>query len=486
MESNKNYVTYEEFGARGDGVTDDMPAIMACHDHANRHGLDVVARDGAKYYIGGKALTAEIKTNTHFGKAEFIIDDRELENIHQSCFRICSDAPRFTPEIKSLCRGAKQLDFPHKGNVYVRVFTDQHMVYIRKGLNQNSGTPASDCFLVDAQGNVTGDINWDYETVTSAYAFSTDDAPIVVEGGIFTTIANQAESKYNYHARNIAINRSHVTVRDITHYVTGEGDHGAPYSAFLSVNECCDVTLRDCLLTPHKTYQTESQIPGKMVGMGTYDLSAGAAIDIRFINIRQTRDIKDKTYWGLMGSNFCKELHLENCIISRFDAHCGVTNGSIRNCVLGHMGVNLIGFGDFLIENTEVYGERFINFRSDYGSFFHGTLTIRHCVWHPTSTVKRSVFVATNTGDHDFGYVCGMPQTIVLDGLVIDDEDLPADGLTYAIFPDYDANFAPGKPYPYGTPCHVTAKVSSRAGREIRVCEKPAQYPELGGLAIEA
>lgn len=482
-----DYLTYEDFGAKGDGVTDDMPAIVACHNYANRHRLEVAARDGAKYYIGGKALTAEIKTNTHFGKAEFIIDDRDLENIRQSCFHVCSDASRFVPEIKTLSKNAKKVEFPHEGNVYVRVFSDRKMVYIRKGLNQNNGTPASDCFLADAQGNVTGGINWDYKTVTSAYAFSTDDAPIVIEGGIFTTIANCRESKYNYHARNIHITRSHVTLRDLTHNVEGEGDHGAPYSAFLSVEECCDVTLRDCLLTPHKTYYTESKLPGKMVGMGTYDLSATAAINVHFINIRQTRDIKDTTYWGLMGSNFCKELHLEHCVISRFDAHCGVTNGSIRNCVLGHMGVNLIGFGEFLIENTEVYSDHFLAFRSDYGSFFHGTLTLRRCTWHLIRNGKgvQYVFHAKNAGDHDFGYVCGMPGTITLDGLTIDDEHAAEDVLSYAILPDYDPSFAPGRPYPYGTPSHVTAHVVSLAGKEIRLCEKPEQYPDLEKNAVE-
>jgi hypothetical protein len=30
--SNKNYLTYEEFGAKGDGVADDMAAIVACHE----------------------------------------------------------------------------------------------------------------------------------------------------------------------------------------------------------------------------------------------------------------------------------------------------------------------------------------------------------------------------------------------------------------------------------------------------------------------
>ena len=32
------FVTYEAFGAIGDGVTDDLPAICEAHEYANAHG----------------------------------------------------------------------------------------------------------------------------------------------------------------------------------------------------------------------------------------------------------------------------------------------------------------------------------------------------------------------------------------------------------------------------------------------------------------
>ena len=74
-------VTYERFGAKGDGVTDDLPSIVAAHREANERGLPVKARDGATYYIGGQDLTAEIKTDVDFGSAVFFIDEQG--------FRIC-------------------------------------------------------------------------------------------------------------------------------------------------------------------------------------------------------------------------------------------------------------------------------------------------------------------------------------------------------------------------------------------------------------
>ena len=44
----KNYVTYEDFGAVGDGVTDDFAAIYKAHEYANENKLPVEGKAGAK------------------------------------------------------------------------------------------------------------------------------------------------------------------------------------------------------------------------------------------------------------------------------------------------------------------------------------------------------------------------------------------------------------------------------------------------------
>ena len=79
-------VRYSDFGAKGDGKTDDIDAIAATHAFANQHGLLVKADEGATYYIGGKERTAVIRTDTDFGTAAFIIDDTEVQNRNCTCF----------------------------------------------------------------------------------------------------------------------------------------------------------------------------------------------------------------------------------------------------------------------------------------------------------------------------------------------------------------------------------------------------------------
>ena len=474
----KGFITYEDFGAVGDGRTDDMAAIAACHEHANAHALPVRTRDGAEYYIGGRDLTAVIMTDTDFGTSKFIIDDRDVENIKSHVFIIQSEEEYYCPDIKSLSRDQKKVDFPHTGNVYLRIYSDARKRYIRKGKNKNNGSDQSDCFLVDQDGNILTPINWDYPSVSEIRAKSADDAPITVRGGEFITVANAAPSKYTYYFRNILISRSNVTLERITHRITGEGDHGAPYNGFISIQECCNIMVKNLLLTPHFTYWTESKIPGEDVPMGSYDLSFSAAIGVKLTGLRQTIDIMDTRYWGLMGSNFSKDVTVEDCVVSRFDAHCGVTGGVIRNCVFGHVGVNLIGFGQFLMENTTVKGRALINFRPDYGSFFDGNITIRNCVWEPREETFNCIFRAQNEGDHDFGYPCPMAKEIYVDGLIVRDEKCdPA--LPLYVFPNYDPEFTPDKPYAYITPDKITLKnVKSTTGRPLALWENALQNTE--------
>ena len=56
-------VEYEQFGAKGDGKTDDRAAIIAAHEAANRLGASVRAKDGATYYVASDVGTAVVKTD---------------------------------------------------------------------------------------------------------------------------------------------------------------------------------------------------------------------------------------------------------------------------------------------------------------------------------------------------------------------------------------------------------------------------------------
>lgn len=479
----RGLLRYSDLGAKGDGTSDDIDAIAATHAVANQQGLSVKADEGARYYISGKVRIAEIQTNTDFGNAEFIIDDREVADRTQHVFLVSSTLRPFDLEgITSLKRNQKKLDVPFPGPCLVTVTDANVRRYIRYGPNQNDGSPQTDIFIVDKEGNVdpNAPIIWDFDQITEITALPMDEIPLTITGGRFTTLANRAESKYTYYSRGIAIRRSNVLLEGLEHRVTGEGEQGAPYGGFLNFRDCSDVTVRNTVLTGHKTYRTIGSA-GVPVSMGTYDISLSRSINVSFEHCSQTNDINDRTYWGIMGSNFCKNLILDHCVFSRFDAHMGVANATVRHSTLGHMGINAIGTGTFLVENSTLNGRTLINLRSDYGSTWEGEFIIRDCVFIPAGGAETSASLigGSNSGKHNFGYTTYMPERILIENLHIRDANHPENYQGPAIF----GNFNPAmtddsyvEQYPHVRPEVVILKnVTTESGKDLRLSDNP--YP---------
>ena len=480
-------VHYSDFGAKGDGKTDDIDAIAAAHGFANQHGLLVKADEGATYYIGGKERTAVIRTDTDFGTAAFIIDDTEVQNRNASIFMVSSSLRPFNPEgITSLKRNQEKINVSLPGTCLITVTNSHVKRYIRFGLNQNNGSPQTDIFVVDKNGNVDMDapIIWDFDQITEITALPIDEKTLNITGGRFTTIANKAESKYTYYSRNIAIRRSNVVVDGLEHRVTGEGDHGAPYGGFINIRDCSFVTVKNTILTGHLTYRTIGSA-GKPVSMGSYDISISRALNVSFVNCSQTNDINDRRYWGILGSNYCKNLLYDNCTFSRFDAHMGVANATIRNSTLGYMGINAIGSGVLTVENSTIYGRSLINLRSDYGSTWQGEFIIRNCVFVPAGgrPTSASLIGGFNSGQHDFGYTCYMPERITIENLYIDDSNHPEDYEGPAIFADFNPQMTDDsyrEKFPYVRTREVILRnVTTASGKALRLSDNPFMFKDV-------
>lgn len=416
-----DYVTYEDFGAVGDGETDDFEAIVKTHEYANANGLSVFANETATYYIGGADMTACIMTDTDWSTARFIIDDTQVENRSAWVFNVApsQSAVSITDKVSPLKIDADNIGTSLDCKSLV-VLTDSNVKrYIRKGANQNSGSNQTDVILVDEDGNISPDtpLIWDFDAITYATAYPVDAEKLNVKGGRFTTVANNAASEYNYYARGILVRRSNTVIDGIYHDIINEGETGAPYSAFMSLSCCADVTVKNSTFTGHKKYVTTGSA-GTNVTMGTYDLGAATAVNAKFINCNQTNDITDIDYWGIAGTNYCKNLVYDGCALSRFDAHQGVLNATVKNSVLGHHGIKLIGSGTALIENTTVLAEDFVDLRSDYGSTWNGEMIIRNCRFYPTG-ISSHIIKAENSEDHNFGYTCYLPRKVEVDGFYV-------------------------------------------------------------------
>ena len=415
-------IYYKDFGAVGDGETDDFMAIKTAHEFANDGGYTVVAEDGATYHMGAHSTSIIIKTDVIWTGARFIIDDSNVETksavSKTNIFHIAPSLPsQEITTISSLSKGQTNIGvtFDQPMLVYIcDVENDDRRVYIRYGGNANSGSLRQEIILVNENGDVdpSTPILFDYPELGSVKAYPAGEKPITIKGGTFITIANRAPREYNYYNRGFYISRSNTTITKMTHYVQGETDTGAPYSGFLSTSQANNVVFDSIVFTGHKVYRL---LTDSSNSMGTYEIGGSNANNLVWRNCTQTNDINDSSYWGVMGTNFCKNLTYDGCKLSRFDAHQGMHNTTIINSELGHQKINAIGSGLLRIEDCIVNGTNVVVLRSDYGSTWEGDVIIKNVQLNNT-TDGATVFGAT-WYNHYFGYTCYLPQNITIDNL---------------------------------------------------------------------
>ena len=340
-----------------------------------------------------------------------------------------------------------------------------HKIYRRSGssyFNPQTGVVQSsnqhEIILVDKDGNIdpSTPFMFDYQTLTSIVVIRCDVDPVTVKGGTLTTIAcgldaeyqttdsegNTVTGKFGYYYRGLGINRSYTLVENVKHHIVGEitpeehglyDKQGAHYHGFFNAYNANDILIKNCVLQGRRYYGLS----------GTYDFSATQVNKITLDGCKQrnfwideydqpsdtdtgitsmkldTIEIGEKTNsvrhcWGIGGTNFCKNMNYWNSRLSRFDAHCGLYNGSIINCEMTFF--SLIGKGDFLIKDTKWYAASdsqtdnyLIYLRGDYGSTWDGELTIENLSAYALDLSLFKLFFHSYN-NWDYGYKCYFPS----------------------------------------------------------------------------
>jgi len=199
-------------------------------------------------------------------------------------------------------------------------------------------------------------------------------------------------------------------------------------------------------------------------------------------------NINDRSRWGVIGSNFCKNILLEDCVLNRMDAHMGVSGSYIiRGCTLGYVGLNAIGRGFLLVEDSTLHGRSLINLRSDYGSTWEGEVVVRDCHWIPAAGRPTTPYLISlrNDGRHDFGYDCFMPREVTIDGLQVDDSNHPENYQGLFLFSDPGFKEESEGPFPYVLSQTVTIRgLTTASGKTPRISPN-ARVEEKVGVVWE-
>ena len=445
----KRVVYYSEFGAVGDGVHEDFPAIVKCHEYANENGCKVMADPGAAYYIGETGgISAIIKTDVDWRYATFILDDKNIpvESASRTAdiFTISGDYERRvyygdSDVVKAInanggIRAAdKNIGYAPGYPAMLVVFDHTHGAYIRWGVHATgTSDPQRELVTVDKDGNIDEDTKFllDTSTVTMIWEYRIDDKPITVKNGVFVTVANCAPPVYTAYSRGISVERSNVTIRGIVHEITEEGESGAPYRGFIYARNINNLLCECVWFQSHKSYRDYNPDGSVHSIMGTYDIGGSLAANVRFHECYQTNFYKDQLNgivydhterWGIMGTSYCKNLIYDECTLSRLDAHAGVYNVVIKDSTITY--VTLTGGGTAVIEGSKVImppdtaASTLLQLRVDYGSTWRGKVLIKDTEF--VCAEGSDVYIcAASWHNWDFGYKTYLPD-IEIDGLAI-------------------------------------------------------------------
>jgi hypothetical protein len=188
-----------------------------------------------------------------------------------------------------------------------------------------------------------------------------DNTYISILGGSFLLNANKTKTGI-YVGTGIRIERSLVKMKG--QFVgldnTAENMYDAAYGFFHVVN-CFDVEIDGARTLP-RVYDRDGTANDSPAG--TYGIGGSFTLFLKLKNI--TAD-GAAHHWGVMGTNTMKNMYIDHCNLSRVDVHFSAWNLYIVDC----------NVGDLVIKNTTKEGNKFVNFRKDYGSRWDGDIKIK-------------------------------------------------------------------------------------------------------------
>ena len=317
----KKSVTYEEFGAVGDGKTNDFAALYRAHVYANENKLPVKANDSATYYIcepliDGEVKSIPIKTSVEWGSASFIIDDTTIKVGEETnawrgtvIFVVLPDEPKYKIEDREtlekiekagLKPGSTKVDLKLDYPAMIVPYSSGHLVFRRLGYGGWRGSPKHELIVIDKDGNISPEtpLMFEYDVIDYIEVIRLDVEPITISGGVFTTLANCENTLISgggYINRGIRVSRSYTTVKGVSHYIKGElpmskqvNEAGEvvcvcpPYQGFYLASYGDHITFLDCVISGRRCYNRPTG-----GATGTYGLSGDCVNKIVFKGCRQ-------------------------------------------------------------------------------------------------------------------------------------------------------------------------------------------------------
>ncbi len=407
-------VSYADFGAKLDGVTDDTEAVIACHDYANAHGCPVFQHSGtvymetAQHRLNGARHNVNIKTDVDWTGTTFLIkppiqDERivfavcpdeekedvelspaQIDQLHDKQLNIefLKDYPnelvtfmieRDSPDLVIGMRdGWEESGYPEPSYYSETAAVDRNGALMDGPLFLDiSGCMPRDLSVSDHTQNVSGHMKMRRRSLL--------DAPITIKGGTFKLDHNGRFVNPYY----LYITRSNVTVQGLKcdageRYETADMRYrGELIRADYAYNLC----FRDCVMENFGNFLPAGE---QTLTNVSYVLVCTHCSSVLIDHCQFLRG------WGPIQTSWCKRLTVRDSVMGRVDNHYGCRDFLIQGCtmVTSHSNIN-VGYGDgyLTVRDTKfiktrdydtIFNSRLVYCREDYCSIFQGNITLEN------------------------------------------------------------------------------------------------------------
>lgn len=384
QDKDREIVSVKDFGAIGDGVTDDTVAVRAAHVYANSVNAPVSYNGIDRIALQADAQIP-MKTSTDFSGCELVILGGVMTPPSFSTFNTLylitdDDCPieTYTGAMtgSNLIEGSRSPCF--------NIFNGHGVAVIQANLitvpdRDKTGTMEyRQAFKINRQGIASHPLSRDLSGSAANMEMTyrrTSKKRLSIRNVSLTDGAWNNQRVFKINRCNVDISGFSVLFDDPD---TFSFDN---ICELISIYHGCDIVINDFTTTGRRYVGSQA----------SYCLAIYSGADI-YVN-----RMNAVSGWGATGTDDVSGLYFSDSILNRVDAHSSGHNIFVNNCDLHDMGV-VYGWGGGIISvtNSRLHDCSAISTREDYGGQFFGNLVVDNCQFHSAATTIYAVDFSTN------------------------------------------------------------------------------------------